>query len=251
MFIDLLANDNNVSYNVKLAQLLGLHVAVYISEILNIFNKAQRKNKLTEDGYFKLVRRYMTERTTLQQQEQVEIEKLLSQLNILSIHPSDSALLRVDINMLASIAANDSIQLVSDVAEIVNKNVKKNPKESKRQKVIQDLKDFVICSNDELLQSYHDWIDAIYSSPNGYLSRKAITLFQTTLNNYAKGDLDLALAILNVATIQGYKDANWAINSYLKNEHISKQYMSPAKRKEEATNSTLINTPPVLSGEVF
>ena len=46
---DLLSTDMYVSYNVKLAQVLDLQSAIYISELININRKAIEKNKL-KDG---------------------------------------------------------------------------------------------------------------------------------------------------------------------------------------------------------
>jgi hypothetical protein len=51
VLIELLSTSNYVSYNIKLAELLGLHAAIYISELMNINDKAIRKNKLN-DNYF-------------------------------------------------------------------------------------------------------------------------------------------------------------------------------------------------------
>ena len=46
MLIDLINTSNYVSYNIKLAQLLGLKEAIYLSELLNINDKAIRKNEI-------------------------------------------------------------------------------------------------------------------------------------------------------------------------------------------------------------
>ena len=54
MLIDLLSNANLVSYNYKVAQLFGLHTAIYLAELLNINDKAIKKNKLSE-GYFAII----------------------------------------------------------------------------------------------------------------------------------------------------------------------------------------------------
>ena len=46
MLLDLLSTDNLVNYNVKIAQIMGLHTAIYINELINISNKAIKKKKL-------------------------------------------------------------------------------------------------------------------------------------------------------------------------------------------------------------
>ena len=57
MLIDLLATDNLANYNIKIAQIMGLHTAIYINELINISNKATQKNKLVADKFFILDRK--------------------------------------------------------------------------------------------------------------------------------------------------------------------------------------------------
>ena len=45
MLIELLSQSNYISVNIKLAKIFGVEGAIYISEILNIYDKAVRKNK--------------------------------------------------------------------------------------------------------------------------------------------------------------------------------------------------------------
>ena len=63
MLIDLLCTDNYVSFNINIAKVMGLNYAIYISELLNISNKATAKKKLL-DGKFKVDRDYIANRTT-------------------------------------------------------------------------------------------------------------------------------------------------------------------------------------------
>ena len=91
MLIELLSTSNYVSYNIKLAELLGLHAAIYISELMNINDKAIKKNKVDQE-YFKLDRSYITSRTTIEESEQLEIEENLLKLGILERGESDDLL---------------------------------------------------------------------------------------------------------------------------------------------------------------
>ena len=59
MLLDLLSLDNYVSYNIKVAEILGLHAAIYLSELMNINDKAIRKSK-TKDNFFTVDRKYIT-----------------------------------------------------------------------------------------------------------------------------------------------------------------------------------------------
>ena len=56
---------------------------------------------------------------------------------------------------------------------------------------------------------------------------EAYEIFQDTLNSYTKGDLDVALRIVQIATVQGYRECQWAINMFEDSE----------KRKRKQENS--------------
>ena len=65
-----LAYCNYESYNVKLANLFGLNISIYINLLMNIESKASDKEKLN-NGYFLLDRDYVTSRTTFSEKDQL------------------------------------------------------------------------------------------------------------------------------------------------------------------------------------
>ena len=76
MILDLLSTDMYISFNIKLAHRIGLQAAIYLGELLNINKKAIQKEKIIDGNFFKLNRDYIEQRTTLQKQEQKELDKL-------------------------------------------------------------------------------------------------------------------------------------------------------------------------------
>ena len=58
MLLDVFDNDNSISINYKTIQIFGLPTAVYLTELINIYKKATRKNKL-DNEYFKVDRNYI------------------------------------------------------------------------------------------------------------------------------------------------------------------------------------------------
>lgn len=217
MLVDLLLNDNYIVINIKVAQIFGLDGAVYISQLINIYHKALKKNKV-ENNYFKVDRKYISEKTTLCLNDQLVVDQNLIKLNVLTKHSDDPNIIKLDENLLLSIINSDDNKLLEGIQLKAKIKSPKGVKESQRQIIINNLKNSIICSNYELLTALRDWVDAIYSKPTGYLSKTAINTFQTTLNNYTQGDLDLALKIVQIASIQGYKDCQWAINAYEKDK---------------------------------
>jgi hypothetical protein len=217
--IELLTSDNYISFNIKAAHILGLTGAVYCSELFNIYNKAKRKAKITEDGFFKVDRKYIADRTTIQIEEQLTIDLNWVKLSIMEKKPDNQDSIKIDFQLLLSILSDNDIKLLSDVKKKLETKSPHGIKETKRQAICNNLKNGIVCTNEELLAALRDWVDAIFANPSGYLSKKIIEIFQTTLNNYTNGDLDLALAIVKIATVNGYRDCSWAIAVYEKNNN--------------------------------
>lgn len=243
MFIDILNSNNYISFNIKTAQIFGLNTAVYISEIFNIVQTVKRKQKFVDKDYFKLDRKYVFIRTTLSIEEQLRIDEKLVKVGILYKHTENPDTMKIDVKMFASIITSDDVELIEDLSKKLEGLNKKDPKESKKQAIITALKNSIQCSDYELLTALRDWVDAIFANPKGnYLSNASIKLFQETLNNYTKGDLDLALRLIKIATIQGYRDCTWAISVYEKDNQIKKNIQDKQPRvttQKRATAETL------------
>ena len=223
MLLDILNTNNYISFNISLAQIFGLKPAIYCSELLNIYQKAEKKNKLFDKCYFKIDRKYIHARTTLTIDEQLTIDSKWSKIGLLKINAKDPNIVSLDISMLLSIGSNEDEKLIKEITKKVKIKTQSEIKETKRMSICRALKEGIVCSNLELSNALKDWIDSIYSNPKGYLSKTVVKTFQDTLNSYAKGDLDLALQIVKIATIQGYKDCTWAINIYERDAKIKKQ----------------------------
>ena len=220
MLLDILNSNNYISFNITVAKVFGLNAAVYCSELLNIYKKCELKNKFVDDKYIKIDRKYVFERTCLSIEDQLKVDANLMKLNIIIKHKDDPDIVIFDYQLLYSIACSDDLKLLANVSKRVKINSPKGTRESMRQRMINDVKNSIVCSNYELLTALRGWVDSIFANPNGYLSKSVVSIFQTTLNNYTKGVLDLALRIVQIATTQGYKNCEWAINLYEKDLKI-------------------------------
>lgn len=231
MLLDILSTSNNVCFNSKIAHLVGLKAAIYIAEVLNIYDKATRKNALDAEQYCTLDRDYITRRTTLTLKEQMDAEALLKEIEILSVNEDASVYLNVGA-ILDLLAEERDVKLSISASK---KLVKKYPSQgTKRQVIANSLKAFVVSENAELLQAYKDWIDAVYANPKGFLSKKSIQIFQQTVESFANHDLDLALKLIEIATVNGLRDANWAIDNYKRQFGVS--YRLPTVAPTEVVN---------------
>ena len=240
MLIELLSTSNYVSFNVKLADILGLHAAIYISELMNINDKAIRKDKMNESS-FSLDREYVKSRTTLSVEEQFEIEKNLIKLGIVEKPCEDVNSVTLNINVLTTLLTSTDGELLENIEQLVKLKSKKS-KATKAEAIRQNLKTNIVATNMELIEAYSDWIDAVYAK-QGWMSKKAVTLGQSVVDNFSKRDLDVALAVISIAAMHGYVDMQWAINKY------TEQYK--VRREINYLPKTMNISPVELSSEVF
>lgn len=231
MLLDLLSLDNYVSYNIKVADILGLHAAIYLSELMNINDKAVKKSK-TKDNYFTVDRKYITSRTTLSIDEQVKIDEQFRELGLLKIGENSKDELVLDIGVLTSILAGDDTILV-DLKKLVKSSKTKN-RATKTQQLCEQMKTYIKTNNTELYSAYCDWIDAVYTKL-GWMSKKAVEVGERMVDETSNHDLDVALKILEIATVNGYKDMTWAVDMYNRNYRPTYSIKSVTKPQPRST----------------
>ena len=226
MLLDLISPSQQCYFNIKLAHLLGLHTAIYLSEILSINEKAVRKGRCVEGSYI-VDRDYIESRTTLTPDEQLNIDAKLKSLGILDFADNIPNQLTLNITMLTTMLMEDNERLRSTVDE-VNRVISKAPKKDKRQSIFYALKRGLDCSNDELRTALCDWIDGVAANPRGFLTKKTVNIFREKVDEFAQHNLDVALGVIQIATVHGYADATWAIKKYKETFGTPKAYVAPA-----------------------
>lgn len=243
MLIDILGQQNTVEFNCTIANKIGLNGAVYLSELIRQYSINKELNKMIDD-YFILDRAAIFARTTLTEEMQEELDIILVRFNILLKRPaqSDSIYEEINLNMtnFINMFANDDEKIANELKKFTKS---KTSKMTQRDRYRLDLKSKITCSNSELLRAYRNWVDGVYANPKGFLSPTAIEVFQKTVDNFAHNDLDLALKIVELATINGYRDATWAINLFNKSykEEFERQFRSNVESPRKV----------MLSNEVF
>lgn len=219
MLIELLSTSNYVSYNVKVAEVLGLHAAIYISELMSINDKAIRKNK-TDNSAFKLDRKYMTYRTTLTEEEQIDTEKNLIKIGLLEKNKDDNDSIILNISVLTTLLMSSDEELIDNVKTLTKIKTGSQPKATKAEKIRDQLKSYIETSNEELKEAYEDWIDAVYAK-QGWMSKKSVVAGQKVVDEFSQRNLDVALKVIEIASINGYRDIEWAVNTYKKEHNVS------------------------------
>lgn len=225
MLVDLLSPADYIMVNRNAIRVLGLNTAIYCSELLSIYKKVIKKKKFLEDGYFKVDRKYITDETSLEIEEQFKCDLNLKKVNIIKISETDPNIIFFDIEVFASVLASEDIKLLDSVSAKVKIKNPKGTSESTRKHIIENLKNSIRCNTYEVLVAMRDWIDAIMANKTKYLSVPQVQLFKDKLDDYCNGDLNLALELIKVATIHQYVDCQWAINAYEKDKAVQKSIL--------------------------
>ena len=114
MLLDLLRTDEYVSFNKKLAHIIGLESAIYINQVINIMGKAIKKDKLVDGGYIIIDRKYIYDQTTLDEDKQLKLEEKLIKLKLIVRDVENPNQIKVDIQLLADITTNDNVKINND-----------------------------------------------------------------------------------------------------------------------------------------
>lgn len=251
MLIELLSMSNYGNYNIKVAQILGLESAIYLNELMNINEKAVRKNKITEN-FFTIDREYITSRTTLTSERQEELEVNLIKVGILErIGKND---INLNISALTSILAAPDEELVKTLSKVIKKpkTPKKEPTD-RQASIANNMKTAIITTNEELISAYSEWIESVIHK-DGWMSKKAVTVAQQVVDQFANHNLDVALKIIEIATINGYRDMSWAIANYRKNYNVAYTVNNNPTFTTNISKSSNLSAPKPrakLSEEVF
>lgn len=233
MLLDLLRTDNYVSFNKRLAHIIGLEQSIYVNQIINIMGKAEKKNKVYENGYVKLDRKYIFEQTTLTIERQLELDNSLINIRLMIKDFEDNDLLKIDTKLLADITTNDDIKINDNLSQVIKKNTKLD-KRTKELIIAENLSKYIDTSNDELDKALKGWILAMLEAKK-LINSAIITKFQDDLFNYTQGKLIDALELVRIATVNAYKEFSWC-SKIFERDRVEKLKNKP---KEVATEENL------------
>lgn len=207
MLVELLSQSNYQSFNIKLAQLLGLETSIYLSALIDINEKAIRKDKVIEGDFFSIDRDYITKRTTLAKNKQEKIETELNKAGLIELSNEH---IKLCLDTLTSLVMSEDENLEKDLS-----NFKKavNSK-SKSDFILESVKRNIDSSLPyELIKAYSEWLDAVYAK-FGFVSKQTLASAQKEVDNAANHNLDKAIEIINIATGRGWRDLKWAVKVY-------------------------------------
>ena len=217
MWLDIMSQYNTLQVNIKLANLLGLEVATYWAALMDVYARVVNKFKdelESNSGYFELDRDYITKRTTLTLDKQLEIDTGLGKLGVLK-HRGENELnwITLDVEKLCAILVDDSIDAIRDiqrVSKLRREDTTRAKKAAVRINLVAALKE----TDPDVLTAYNNWIDALLEAKKP-ITRQALDIYQNNLNNYTDNK-QAKIKILEIATTNAYTEFAWSMKIYEK-----------------------------------
>lgn len=203
MYLDLF---DELKLNKKLVKLAGFEVAAYWAELQSILKQVVKKQTMDEQGFFPLDRNYVERETTLTVSKQLKAEEALIKLGVLLRNPEDP-------NRIA-IAVNGMVAVITDEDTTKLKKGGKTSADEKAAKIAgikSTMKRAILETDPEVRAAYERWVDGMIDAANCRFTKAVVQVFEKTVTEYTDNKT-LRLKIIEIATVNSYKDATWAIN---------------------------------------
>ena len=234
MLIELLSNSNNQTYNVWLAHKIGLNVAIYFSVLLDDYKLSITENRVDENQFFSPNRKFITAKTTFSNEEQYQFEETLNELGFINLS-QDKLKCKFNLTLLVGMLDLDE----HNVEEYCKTVISKVNKPTKADNILIGVKRKINKNYPGNVQAaLSDWLTTL-NDKYGYVNKSIILKAQQELDSIIYSDLNKAFEIIEIATVQAYRDMTWAITRY--NDF----------HKNDNVKTTVLNTKQNLSNDYF
>lgn len=202
---------DSLSFNVKLANILGLKTAVYWAELMFISKRVVAKEKFDLEGFFKLDRQYVEQYTTLTEDDQQECDNILSEAGIIEVKDRDY--LRLDAEKMTLLIADISKDQLKTIKSRINLLTRDERKEAKFRNMSEQIKATVTEFDFDLRNAYYNYIDTVVRIK--FLNKPIMETIMRDLNNYSD-DPKVKKTIIELMMSAGYTVTAWGIKLYEK-----------------------------------
>jgi len=233
MWLDVMSPYNELPVNIKLANLLGLDTAVYWAELMNVYARVINKFKedlLNNEGYFELDREYITKRTTLPIEKQLEIDAGLARLEVLAHrNENDPNWVKLNIEKLCAFLVDDDI----DAIRQLQKTAKLNRGDQAKAKVASVRLNLIAALDEtdaDVLETYKAWITSLLEAKKP-ITRRGVEIFQNNMNNYTDNK-QIKIRIIEIATTNAYPEFAWAMKIYEKDYRGGGAFIGVSQKKK-------------------
>lgn len=203
MYLDLF---DELALNKRLIKLAGLEVAAYWAELQSVLKQVVKKQTADEQGFFTLDRDYIERETALTTAKQLKCEDKLITMGVIAKDPDNPNRLAISVNNMVEIITDEDTKKLKRTSA-----VKKDEKAAKIAGIKANMKKAILETDIELRAAYERWIDGMIDAANCRFTKAVVQLFEETVTAYTP-DKAKRLKIIEIATVNSYKDAGWAIN---------------------------------------
>lgn len=203
MYLDLF---DDLKLNKRLVRIAGFEVAAYWAELQSILKQVVKKQTMDERGFFLLDRAYVERETTLTVNKQLKCEEKLIELGVF-LRDSENP------NKIA-IAVNGMVEVITDEDTTKLKKTGKTSADEKAAKISgikATMKRAILETDPDVRAAYERWVDGMIDAANCRFTKAVVQIFEKTVTDYTTNKA-IRLKIIEIATINSYKDATWAIN---------------------------------------
>ena len=216
MYLDLF---DELRLNKRLVKIAGFDVAAYWSELQSILKQVVKKQTADEHGFFTLDRDYVERETTLTLAKQLKCDEKLMSLGVMLKDHENPNRVAIAVNGMVAVITNEDTTKLKKTSAI-----KKDEKAAKIAGIKANMKKALLETDIELRAAYERWIDGMVDAQNCRFTKALVQLFEKTVTDYTP-DKAKRLRIIEIATVNSYKDATWAISR-----------LSTTRRTTTATN---------------
>lgn len=203
MYLDLF---DELRLNKRLIKVAGFEVAAYWAELQSVLKQVVKKQAADERGFFVLDREYVERETTLSVSKQLKCDDKLISLGVMMKDETNPNKIAIAVNgMVAVITDEDTTKLKKSTA------VKKDEKAAKIAGIKMTMKKAILEPDPEVRAAYERWIEGMIDAANCRFTKAVVQLFEQTVTDYTPDKMK-RLKIIEIATVNSYKDATWAIN---------------------------------------
>lgn len=204
MYLDLF---DELRLNKRLVKIAGFEVAAYWAELQSVLKQVVKKQTADEQGFFTLDREYIERETTLSVKKQLKCEEKLIELGAVAKDPDDPNRIAIGVNNMVEIITGEDTKKLRNGT----KATKEEERAAKISGIKSTMKKALVETDPDLRAAYERWIDGMIDAANCRFTKAVVQLFERTVTDYTP-DKNKRLKIIELATINSYRDATWAIN---------------------------------------
>ena len=203
MYLDLF---DELRLNKRLVKFAGFEVAAYWSELQSILKQVVKKQAADEQGFFILDRDYVEKETTLTVSKQLKCDEKLVSLGVMMKDEVNPNRLAIAVNGMVEVITNEDTNKLKKTGA-----VKKDEKAAKIAGMKVTMKKALVETDTDLRCAYERWIDGMIDAANCRFTKAVVQLFEKAVTEYTT-DKNIRLKIIEIATVNSYRNAEWAIN---------------------------------------